>query len=74
MKLLIMQFSATSCLFIPLWSKYSPQHPVLKQPQSMRPLPSSNKSTWKQSKQTGQDMQSLNATNLKNTSLKDAVG
>jgi hypothetical protein len=23
MKLLIMQFSPTSCLFIPLWSKYS---------------------------------------------------
>jgi hypothetical protein len=30
MKLLIMQFSPTSCLFIPLWFKYSPQHPVLK--------------------------------------------
>jgi hypothetical protein len=28
MKLLIMQFSATSCHFISLWSKYSPQHPV----------------------------------------------
>jgi hypothetical protein len=27
-----MQFSPTSCLFIPLWSKYSPQHPVLKHP------------------------------------------
>jgi hypothetical protein len=27
MKLLIMQFSPTSCLFTPLWSKYSPQHP-----------------------------------------------
>jgi hypothetical protein len=25
-----MQFSSTSCLFIPLWSKYSPQHPVEK--------------------------------------------
>jgi hypothetical protein len=29
-KLLIMQFSPTSCHFIPLWSKYSPRHPVLK--------------------------------------------
>jgi hypothetical protein len=28
MKLLIMQFSPTSCLFITLRSKYSPQHPV----------------------------------------------
>jgi hypothetical protein len=28
MKLLIMQFSPTSCHFIPLWSKYSPQHRV----------------------------------------------
>jgi hypothetical protein len=34
MKLLIMQFSPTSCHFIPLWSKYSPQHPVFKHPQS----------------------------------------
>jgi hypothetical protein len=25
MKFLIMQFSPTSCLFIPLWSKYSPR-------------------------------------------------
>jgi hypothetical protein len=33
MKLLIMQFSPTSCHFIPLRSKYSPQHPVLKHPQ-----------------------------------------
>jgi hypothetical protein len=32
MKLLIMQFSPTSCHFIPLWYKYSPQHPVLKHP------------------------------------------
>jgi hypothetical protein len=30
MTLLIMQFSPSSYLFIPLWSKYSPQHPVLK--------------------------------------------
>jgi hypothetical protein len=30
MKLLITQFSPTSCLFIPLWSKYSPRRPVLK--------------------------------------------
>jgi hypothetical protein len=35
MKLLIMQFSPNSSLFIPPWSKYSPQHPVLKHPQSM---------------------------------------
>jgi hypothetical protein len=34
MKLLIMQFSPTSYNF-PLRSKYSPQHPVLKRPQSM---------------------------------------
>jgi hypothetical protein len=26
MKLVIMQFSPTSCHFVPLWSKYSPQH------------------------------------------------
>jgi hypothetical protein len=30
-----MQLSPTSYYFIPLWSKYSPQHPVLKHPQSM---------------------------------------
>jgi hypothetical protein len=35
MKLPIMQFSLTSYHFIPLRSKYSPQHPVLKHPQSM---------------------------------------
>jgi hypothetical protein len=35
MKLLLMQFSPTSCHFISLLSKYSPQHPVLKHPQSM---------------------------------------
>jgi hypothetical protein len=29
MKLLIMQFSPTSCHFIPLWSKYSPQYLLL---------------------------------------------
>jgi hypothetical protein len=34
MKFLIMQFSPTSCHFIPLWSKYSPQHPIFKHPQS----------------------------------------
>jgi hypothetical protein len=32
MKLLIMQFSPTSCLFIPLWAKHSPQHPQLGRP------------------------------------------
>jgi hypothetical protein len=35
MKLLIMQFSPTSCHFISLQSKYSPQYPVLRHPQSM---------------------------------------
>jgi hypothetical protein len=33
-KLLIIQFSLPFHYFIPLWSKYSPQHPVLKHPQS----------------------------------------
>jgi hypothetical protein len=32
MKLLIMQFPPLSCHFIPLRTKYSPQHPVLKHP------------------------------------------
>jgi hypothetical protein len=32
MQLLIMQFSPTSCHFIPLRFKYSPKHPVLKHP------------------------------------------
>jgi hypothetical protein len=31
----IMRFSQDSCHFISLRSKYSPQHPVLKHPQSM---------------------------------------
>jgi hypothetical protein len=35
MKLLIMQFPPISRHFIPLWSKYSPRHPVLKHPQFM---------------------------------------
>jgi hypothetical protein len=35
MELLIMQFSAASRHFIPFRSKYSPKHPVLKQPQSV---------------------------------------
>jgi hypothetical protein len=35
MKLLIMQFSPTSRHFFSLRSKYSPQHPFLKHPQSM---------------------------------------
>jgi hypothetical protein len=35
MKLLVMQFPPTSRHSIPLWSKYSPQHPVLKHPQFM---------------------------------------
>jgi hypothetical protein len=33
MKLLLMQFSPPSRHSIPLWSKYSPQHPVLKHTQ-----------------------------------------
>jgi hypothetical protein len=32
---LVMQLSPPHCHFIPLQSKYSPQHPVLKHPQSM---------------------------------------
>jgi hypothetical protein len=35
MKLLILQFSQTAYYFIPLWSKYSSLHPLLKYPQSM---------------------------------------
>jgi hypothetical protein len=35
MKLFITQFSAISLNFIYLQSKYSPQYPVLKRPQSM---------------------------------------
>jgi len=35
MKLLIILFSPFSCYFLPLRSKYSPQHPVLKHPQSI---------------------------------------
>jgi hypothetical protein len=34
MKLHIIQFSPTSCHFIPFWSKYF-QHPILKRPQPM---------------------------------------
>jgi hypothetical protein len=30
-----MQSSPASCHFLPLSSKYSPQHPVLKHPQSV---------------------------------------
>jgi hypothetical protein len=36
MKLLIMQSSLASRHFLPLRSKYSPQHPVLRHPQAMR--------------------------------------
>jgi hypothetical protein len=35
MKLLVMQLSPPSRHSIPLWSKYPPQHPVLKHPQFM---------------------------------------
>jgi hypothetical protein len=34
MKLLKLEFSLVSCCFIPLCSKYSPQHPLLKHPHS----------------------------------------
>jgi hypothetical protein len=32
--LLIMKFCSLSCYLVPLRPKYSPQHPILKQPQS----------------------------------------
>jgi putative component of membrane protein insertase Oxa1/YidC/SpoIIIJ protein YidD len=35
MKILIVQFYPASCYFIPVWSKYSHQCPVLKCIQSM---------------------------------------
>jgi hypothetical protein len=35
MELLILQFSPSSCHFIPLWYKYSPKQPVHKHPQSV---------------------------------------
>jgi len=35
LKLHIMESSPASCHFLPLRSKYSPQHPVLRHPQSM---------------------------------------
>jgi hypothetical protein len=35
MKFLIVQLHPFSCYFIPLWSKYSPQNPFLKDPQCM---------------------------------------
>jgi hypothetical protein len=38
-KLLIIQYSPASHPFSPLTSKYSPQHPVLKHPQSTRVYP-----------------------------------
>jgi hypothetical protein len=41
MELLSMHFFPPSCHFIPLRSKYSPKHPVLKHPQKER-LSSSN--------------------------------
>jgi hypothetical protein len=45
-----MQSSPTSCLFIPLWSKYSPQHPVLKHPQSM--FLSKQRESWEKLRST----------------------
>jgi hypothetical protein len=47
MKLFITRFSLTSYHFIPLWSKYSPQHPVLKHPLSMF-LPYCQRSSFRQ--------------------------
>jgi hypothetical protein len=41
MTFLIMQFSPTSCHFVPLLSKYSSQHPLLRHPESGFPLMSS---------------------------------
>jgi hypothetical protein len=35
MQLIVTQFFTLSCHSIPLWSKHSPQHPVLKHPQFM---------------------------------------
>jgi hypothetical protein len=35
MKLLIIQFSSSSCNFLPLRTEYAPQHPVLTHPQSV---------------------------------------
>jgi hypothetical protein len=35
MKLFVVQFSPSSYCFLSLWSKYSPQHPVLRNPQCM---------------------------------------
>jgi hypothetical protein len=34
-KLIVMSFSPTSCYFLPLRTKYSPQHSVLKHPHSV---------------------------------------
>jgi hypothetical protein len=45
MKLLLMQFSPSYCHFIPLWSKYPPQHNVLKHPQSLS-LPQSQRPSF----------------------------
>jgi hypothetical protein len=44
MKLLIMQFSPNSRHVISLWTKYSPQHPVLKHPQWLIMI---SKGKWK---------------------------
>jgi hypothetical protein len=35
MKLIIIKFSPTSCPFIPVRSRYSPQHPILKELHSL---------------------------------------
>jgi hypothetical protein len=45
LEFIIMQFSLTSCHFSILWSKYSPQHPILKHPQYIL-LPWSQRSSF----------------------------
>jgi hypothetical protein len=42
-KVLIMQFSSLPCYLVPLRSKYSPQHPILRHPQPTSSLPTRNK-------------------------------
>jgi hypothetical protein len=36
MAFIIMQFSSSSCYFALVWSKYSPEHLLFAQPQSLR--------------------------------------
>jgi hypothetical protein len=50
-----MQLSPFLCYFIPLRSKYSPQHPVLKHPQSIR-FPQCQRPSLRSTKTTGRIM------------------